>query len=442
MQRETGASAASRGRRLRAPVAPGCSANQNIKIKAKMSLLQSLQPPEECRGMTVIDRLKFSMKFKVASVIIPAKMTGAVRKALASVLIKLPKIASVVACDGNKDKRKILLDPKLSLVDGKLQGISDDLIEYLESNEAFKFDHHEIELGYDYWSTEEVLRAILPKDIEIITAFETIGHIARLNLPDTLMPYKHIIGTVILDKNPALATVATKTGNIETKFRTFPMEVLAGEDNFLTEVKENNCRFKLDFSKVYWNSRLTTEHTRIVNFLKPTDTVVDVFAGIGPFAVPAAKMGCKMVHCNDLNPESFHWLNENIRINKLRRDCIKSFNLDGRDFMRKMLSEKVDMDCMLMNLPAMAIEFLDVLSEFPEYHKTFTIHCHCFSKEENFMEDIVQRAETVVGTSLTDADVLFVRSVAPNKDMYCISFTWPSQSPNSKKIKLDETLNR
>ena len=43
---------------------------------------------------------------------------------------------------------------------------------------------------------------------------------------------------------------------------------------------------------------------------------VDVFAGVGPFAIPAAAKGCK-VYANDLNPESFKYLNQNVSINKV-----------------------------------------------------------------------------------------------------------------------------
>ena len=39
-------------------------------------------------------------------------------------------------------------------------------------------------------------------------------------------------------------------GNIENEFRVFQMEVLAGEPNLETEVKQHRARFSLDFSKV------------------------------------------------------------------------------------------------------------------------------------------------------------------------------------------------
>jgi tRNA G37 N-methylase Trm5 len=67
---------------------------------------------------------------------------------------------------------------------------------------------------------------------------------------------------------------------------------------------------------VYWNSRLQTEHTRLVNMFQPDELVADVFAGVGPFALPAARKGCAVL-ANDLNPESYKYLTVNIENNKV-----------------------------------------------------------------------------------------------------------------------------
>ena len=81
---------------------------------------------------------------------------------------------------------------------------------------------------------------------------------------------------------------------------------------------EANCSFTFDFSRVYWNSRLQHEHERLVSLLPPGAVVADVMAGVGPFAVPAAKKGC-FVLGNDLNPESVKWMRENTIRNKVGR---------------------------------------------------------------------------------------------------------------------------
>ena len=42
----------------------------------------------------------------------------------------------------------------------------------------------------------QVLEALLPKDMVIPSAFETVGHIAHLNLRDEHLPYKKLIAKV------------------------------------------------------------------------------------------------------------------------------------------------------------------------------------------------------------------------------------------------------
>ena len=51
---------------------------------------------------------------------------------------------------------------------------------------------------------------LLPAGSEVPSSFESIGHIAHLNIRDELLPYKHVIGQVIMDKNPNITTVVNK----------------------------------------------------------------------------------------------------------------------------------------------------------------------------------------------------------------------------------------
>lgn len=60
---------------------------------------------------------------------------------------------------------------------------------------------------------------------------------------------------------------------IETKFREFKMEIIAGIDDMDVDLREHGCRFKFNYSQVYWNSRLSTEHQRLLKFFTPKSIV-------------------------------------------------------------------------------------------------------------------------------------------------------------------------
>ncbi len=210
---------------------------------------------------------------------------------------------------------------------------SDVIKQGVERNELGVFAY-KLTLDYDFWTARDVLVSVLPEEFheDIPTGFNTAGHVAHLNLRDRFLPYKHVVAEVLLDKNPNLRTVINKTDLVgtESAFRTFPYEVLAGPDDMDVEVRENACTYRFDYSKVYWNSKLEREHTRLLHLFRPGEVVVDLMAGIGPFAVPAGKRGV-FVWANDMNPNSYEALCDAIQRNKVASH-VRPFNEDGLDF--------------------------------------------------------------------------------------------------------------
>lgn len=139
-----------------------------------------------------------------------------------------------------------------------------------------------------------------------------------------------------MQKNyPRIETVVNKVGAISNEFRVPKFEVLAGKDDMVTEVKQYGATFRLDYGLVYWNSRLEHEHIRLVSLFKKGDVVCDMFAGIGPFSIPAGQKGC-IVYANDLNPDSVRYLKINAKINKIE-EYIFTYNMDARVFMQNLM---------------------------------------------------------------------------------------------------------
>ena len=175
-------------------------------------------------------------------------------------------------------------------------------------------------LSYDDWHYTDIMKSVIPSDLldEMPHGYSAVGHIIHFNLREQFLPYKHLVGSVILDKIPGVRTVINKVERVGAKdpFRTFNYEVLAGVDDMVAEVSEQNCIFRLNYAKVYWNPRLEGEHKRLVDLFKPGEAVADVMAGVGPFSIPAGKKKC-FVYANDLNPESFIDLKHGIARNKV-----------------------------------------------------------------------------------------------------------------------------
>ncbi|KAL5153160.1 tRNA (guanine(37)-N1)-methyltransferase 1 [Glycine soja] len=91
---------------------------------------------------------------------------------------------------------------------------------------------------------DPVLQALLPEGMIIPSAFDTVGHIAHLNLRDEHLPYKWLIAKVVLDKNkPRIQTVVNKIDTIQNEYKTMQLEVLAGNHSLVTTVVENGIRF-------------------------------------------------------------------------------------------------------------------------------------------------------------------------------------------------------
>ena len=293
--------------------------------------------------------------------------------------------------------------------------------------------------------------------------FEIVGKIAHMNLRDQYLKYKYFIGQLILDKNPSLSTVINKVGKIDNVYRTYEMEILAGEENYNVEHKEGNVKFQFDLRKTYWSSRLQNERDRVLKLLEKNQVLCDAFCGVGPLALRACKKGVK-VYANDLNPDAYEYLNNNIKLNKLNKGnfVIKTYNMDAREFIKslvnlskynkdededngdKIFPEDLHIDHFYMNLPKDAIEFMDVFVGLFKgckdniYNKDNLpmVHVYGFAKIDNNPHELLKKRiskafkmEYDLFKKECEKDIINienVRDISNKKVVYCIDMKIPS----------------
>ena len=414
---------------------------RSLEVKAKILMMNdsksTICPPDVVRGMKDLDRTKFVKTVTVPSILVNRTDVPQVLPVVKKSLLKVPKIKGMIDSD-DSSKKLILLNPEQVKTFSDLPEESRNVLGKL----GYDIKFADVPLSYENFSADDVLKAVLPADKESCASYSVIGHIIQINLRDHLLGYEKLIGQVLLDKVPVAKTVVCKTDAIDNTFRTFAINIVCGEDNLETTVKEHGCTYELDFSKVYWNSRLSTEHMRIANRLKKGSILYDVFAGIGPFSIPAAKRGCTVL-ANDLNPHSFKYLERNIKLNKVT-GRVTTFNKDGGDFLRTDVKEHLleqwkkegELDAHItMNLPALAVTFLKHLKgllpeEVQGTKEPPTVHVYCFTKNaEDPAASAVAMVEENLGAELGTClkKVHNVRTVSNMKEMMAVSFSVPPQ---------------
>ncbi len=194
------------------------------------------------------------------------------------------------------------------------------------------------------------LISLIPK------SFDVLGDLILLEpVSDSLLPYINSIGNALLKLNKSAHTVLLKTGKVDGIFRVPSYTFVAGVDKRETTSTEYGVRLNIDVSKVYFSPRLGSERNRVASLVKDGETIVDMFAGVGPFSVLIAKRHAVKVFSIDINPSAVILLNKNISTNKLKGEIVPMLG-DARSLSTKLADAA---DRIIMNLPGTAIDFLD-----------------------------------------------------------------------------------
>jgi tRNA (guanine37-N1)-methyltransferase len=275
---------------------------------------------------------------------------------------------SVPVQDGERI-RKVLSD--LGLLDGEYRIISEDGMLYLptvieislEQIRLYSADvslktgtrHFEDTIKGPRTLTEALERKLTSNELALLPrAYDLIGDIAVLEIPDEIAHHAKLIGEAFHDLHRNFKTILAKRGAVSGTTRIREYTLLSGENRTKTIHTEYGCRLAVDIEKAYFSPRLLEEHNRIAQLVGTGEIVVDMFCGVGPFAIHIARQKQAQVTAIDINPSAIELLKESITLNKLI-GTIVPIVADAHDYTK---SYKVRADRVIMNHPSGASEFV------------------------------------------------------------------------------------
>jgi len=182
-------------------------------------------------------------------------------------------------------------------------------------------------------------------------SLERLGGIVILDEDDPDRA-REVADAVMRSDLPA-ETVVNRASPVAGRERVRDWTVLAGDGTETTH-REYGFEFRLDIAEVFFSPRLATERRRVVETVEPGERAFDMFAGVGPYAIPMAARGATVV-AYDVNDRAIDYLRGNARRNGVA-DRVTAVTAD----VRTAVGEYADWaDRIVMNLPHSADEFLE-----------------------------------------------------------------------------------
>lgn len=212
----------------------------------------------------------------------------------------------------------------------------------------------------------------------VSSGVDVVGDIAIVRLEDFSPPEKKRIARALLEELKNLRVVMEQVGGIEGEYRLRTLRHLAGEKRSITLHRENGCSFRVDVARCYFSPRLSTERLRVAEAVGPRERVLNMFAGVGPFSIPIAKLkGARVLSC-ELNEYAARLHSENDALNKVQ-GLVEVVNKDAADLPS---TTKRKFDRVLMPLPSEANRFLPTALAMAKKGGTIHYYRHVLGEDE------------------------------------------------------------
>ena len=212
----------------------------------------------------------------------------------------------------------------------------------------------------------------------VSSGVDVVGDIAIVRLGGFSNGEKRRVAGALLQELRNVRVVLEQEGGIEGEYRLRKLRHLGGEERTATVHRENGCSFRVDVAKCYFSPRLSTERLRVAGAVKPSERVLNMFAGVGPFSIPIAKLkGAEVLSC-ELNEFAAEQHRENNRLNRVE-GLVKVVNADASDLPN---TTRRKFHRVLMPLPSEAHRYLPTALAMARKGGTIYYYRHVLGEDE------------------------------------------------------------
>lgn len=224
-----------------------------------------------------------------------------------------------------------------------------------------------------------------PEKMRLPRAFDVVGDIVLVRLPEEVRARREEIGEALLKFVPSARLVGEDLG-VHGPERRRRVERIAGSGGWRTRHRENGLEFEVDVERAYFSPRLAREHELVASDVQRGERVYDLCCGVGPFAVTIARDGrASHVTAVDGNPAAVDLL----------RATLARYPFAGRvtalqSSLESFLPSAGPVDRVIFNLPHEGIKYLSSVA------RTVAARGRLHYYEVTPRAEVEQRGEAVV----------------------------------------------
>ena len=246
-----------------------------------------------------------------------------------------------------------------------------------------------------------------------MASYDIIGNIAIIK-PDNKTKKEKLQEAKKLLSQPSIKTVLEKATDVKGRLRIFKTKFIAGKKNLIAIYHENKCIFKFNVEKCYFSSRLGNDRKEIAKKIKKSDSVLVMFAGVGPYPIVFYKIAKpKHITTIEFGKECNKFLKENIKLNKIPELAITQIQGDVKT---KIPKEKFDV--IMMARPNLKESFLSYALKVSKKGTRIFYHAFCRDNDLPLIKEKLINEAKIMKKSLKFNKIVKAGEIAPYKFRY------------------------